>query len=268
MPEITGVLHVHSNLSRDGEMDLEALVRMLRADGHRFACITEHAQDLDPDLTAAFIARCRALSDDTFCLIPGLEFDCGEGLHILGVGLSRHAAERSARAVVAAIHAQGGLAILAHALPGSDAAFAGGLDLPDGIEIWNTKYDSRYAPRRHRFAMLARLRTLKTEARGYCGIDFHWSGQFRGACLVIGIDRIAPEPILGALREGRFVCSIGRTTLDPRGVLTRGTTIRLRLREACACLLMGAVRSAKRVARRAGARLPKRRLRSILLRVT
>ncbi len=268
MREIPGVLHVHSTYSKDGEMDLAGVALAFRRDGHHFMCLTEHAEDLDADRMAGLVERCRNLSDDSFCLIPGLEFHTRDGLHMLGVGLSAYVSERSAREIIAAIHIQGGLAILAHPKRGAELLLAGSQHLPDGLELWNTRYDTRYAPRLHRFSMLRQLRVLKRDIWGYCSVDFHWMNQYRKASLVVRADRIAREPILGALKAGRFVCAVGRATLGPQGDLSGLQVVSFGLRECGARLLLLAIRGIKRAARALHLPLPKRRLRAMALRVT
>lgn len=268
MLEIRGVIHVHSTHSRDGEMELTRLAQAFRDGGCHFVAMTEHAEDLSPETMAGFVERCRALSTERFCLVPGLEIDSTEGLHLLGIGLSRYVGEGPADAIIAAIHGQGGLAVLAHPKPGTDGLLRALRELPDGIELWNTKYDSRFAPRLHRFAMLRRLRGRKPALFGCCSVDFHWPRQYREASVVLRAESPAPEAILRALRAGRFVCEVGTTRFRPDGRLSRSHLACFGLWACYARPLLLAIKGLKRAARTLGLRLPKQRLRAILLRVT
>ncbi len=265
MREIKGVIHVHSTYS-DGEMTLAALSGVFRENGYHFVCLTEHAEDLDPDRMAALVDQCRDLSDESFCLIPGLEVDSTEGLHLLGVGLSQYVGEGSAGEIIAAIHGQGGLAILAHPKRGAEWFLARDQELPDGLELWNTKHDSRYAPRLHRFSTHRRLRAIKPDLCGYCSVDFHWAGQYRDASLVIRTDRVTQDVILGVLRSGQFLCKVGHTPLEPQGEPLGAQLLWFGLRECYARLLLLLIRGMKRAARALSLPLPKRYLRVILLR--
>jgi hypothetical protein len=267
MSELLGAMHTHSTYSADGETDLAAIAGMFRARGYRFAAITEHAEDLPRESMSAFVDRCRSLSDDGFCLIPGLEVRSADGLHIVGVRLTDHVASGPAVDVIAAIQRQGGLAILAHAKPGQDAALAGRA-VPDGLELWNTKYDSRYAPRLHRFSMFRRLRARNPELRGYCSVDYHWPTQYIGACVRVQGDRAAEEPIVEALRAGRFTPQVGDTALDPDGQLEPLQLARFALWGCYTRPLLASIKGMKRTARALRMPLPKRQLRRILLRVT
>jgi aryl-alcohol dehydrogenase-like predicted oxidoreductase len=56
-----------------------------------------------------------------------------------------------------------------------DIYFAHRFDpLPDGIEVWNSKYDGRYAPRPGTFEMLARTKVRRPDVRAFYGQDLHW----------------------------------------------------------------------------------------------
>jgi PHP domain len=268
MRNISGIIHVHTKYSRDGEMDLEGLALAFRRDGHQFICLTEHAEDLGTEKMADLAERCRTLSDDDFCVIPGLEFDSAEGLHILGLGLSDYVRGRSAAEIIAAVHALGGLVILAHPKPGAELLLTGSLELPDGVELWNTKYDTRYAPRLHRFSVLRRLRALKPDVWGYCSPDFHWKNQYRKVSVRIWVDRIAQKPILNALKAGQFACAVGHQVLQPQGTLSGVQMVSFGLLEYYARLLLLTIQAGKRVAQILHLPLPKRRLRKIALRVT
>jgi hypothetical protein len=268
MPELLGAMHNHSTYSADGETDLTALAAMFRARGYRFAAITEHAEDLAPEAMSAYVDRCRSLSDDDFCLIPGLEVRSSEGLHVVGVRVTDHIGGGSASSIIRAIQRQGGLAILAHAKPGQDAQLAARDGVPDGLELWNTKYDSRYAPRLHRFAMFRRLRALNPELRGYCAVDYHWPTQYLGARLAVQAERADEETLVEALRAGRFTPRVGDTVIDPAGQLTAEQLARFTLWACYTRPLLSSIRGMKRTARALRLPLPKRRLRRILLKVT
>ncbi len=268
MPELIGAMHTHSTYSADGETDLDALAALFRARGYGFAAVTEHAEDLPAEGMGAYVDRCRRLSDDDFCLIPGLEVRSSEGLHVVGVRVTEHVGGGPASAIIRAIQRQGGLAILAHARPGQDAQLAARDAVPDGLELWNTKYDSRYAPRLHRFAMFRRLRARNPELRGYCAVDYHWPTQYLGAHVAVQADRADEAAILDALRAGRFTPRVGDTALDPAGRLTPDQLARFALWGCYTRPLLGSIKGMKRTARALRLPLPKRSLRRLLLKVT
>lgn len=266
MRQIKGVIHVHSTCSKDGEMSLLALSELFRESGYNFVCLTEHAEDLDPGRMEVLVDRCRELSDETFCLIPGLEVDSNEGLHLIGLGLSQYVGQGSAGEIITAIHDQGGLAILAHPKHGVERFLETNQELPDGLELWNTKHDSRYAPRLYRFFILRRLRVLKPDLFGYCSVDFHWIDQYRDASVMVRVHRVTVGAILESLRSGQFLSKVGHITLDPRGELSGAPqVIWFGLCECYARLILLFIRGMKRAAQAFILPLPKRHLRALML---
>jgi predicted metal-dependent phosphoesterase TrpH len=218
---LQGVLHIHSTYS-DGEFSLPELRELFTASGVRFACVTDHADAFDDDdeRRAQYRSECEALSSDSFRFVPGLEYSCADRMHILGYGVTDAIASADPEEVIAAIRRLGGVAVVAHP---KDAAFARierFNPLPDGIEVWNSKYDGRYAPRPGTFELLARARTRRADIRAFYGQDLHWRRQYRG--LTVEVDAAANDGgvILAALAGGRF-CGVrdGRQRLPADGVL-------------------------------------------------
>jgi len=76
--------------------------------------------------------------------------------------------------------------------------------LPKGIEVWNSKYDGRYAPRPGTFALLQRLRERAPQMQAFYGQDLHWKKQFRGLCVTVDCGALDPSAILAALAAGKY----------------------------------------------------------------
>jgi hypothetical protein len=200
---LKGALHIHSTYS-DGEFTVAELRRELMAAGCRFACITDHADWFDADSLAAYVAECDARSDEQFRFVPGLEFSCVNRMHVLGYGVTTLVDSVDPQAVIRHIEAHGGVAVIAHP---KDAAFdwIESFDvLPRGIEVWNSKYDGRYAPRPGTFALLGRLQARRSDMRAFYGQDLHWRRQYRGLYTMVDADALEPHAILTALAEGRY----------------------------------------------------------------
>jgi hypothetical protein len=200
---LKGALHIHSTYS-DGEFTLGELRDVYLADGCRFACVSDHADWFDEGRLESYIRECAALSDDRFRFIAGLEFPCVECLHIVGYGVTRLVGAMDPRAVIAHIEACGGVSVIAHP---KDAHFdwIGGFDvLPHGVEVWNSKYDGRYAPRPGTFALVQRLQARRPDLRAFYGQDLHWKTQYRG--LIVHVEAATPtrDAVLGALKQGLF----------------------------------------------------------------
>src|SRR5690349_8425792 len=86
---VAGVIHMHSDYSHDGRDSLEQLRDVCLERGIRFVGMTDHAEDLDPEVFGEYVRNCEALSDDQVLFVPGLEYRFAglKGLHLLAVGL-------------------------------------------------------------------------------------------------------------------------------------------------------------------------------------
>lgn len=212
---ITGVLHLHSRFS-DGECELAELRARFEAEGHRFMAVTEHAEMLNADALARYLAACDALTDARFSVIPGLEFSYAGAIHVLGFGVRACIRAAGLESLAAAIRAAGGVAVLAHPRPSMMPYFEVMPAVWDGIEVWNVKYSGAAAPSFEALALLERLRGCGGDGPGgtggrrqrppfaYYGLDLHRRDQYGGVTVEIeAADASAPR-VLAALRDGRF----------------------------------------------------------------
>jgi len=198
-----GVLHIHSTYS-DGEFTLEELREIFVAAGCRFACITDHADAFEPAKLADYVRECGERSDDAFHFIPGLEYTCENRMHVLGYGATSLIASRDPQAVFQQIKAMGGVSAIAHPRDEAFTWIESFATLPDGIEVWNSKYDGRYAPRPGTFALLARLKARRPDMTAFFGQDLHWRQQYRGLFVLADCDVADPAGVLAALQSGRY----------------------------------------------------------------
>ena len=121
-------LHVHTAASRDGSMPLDEIIRRAKARGLQGIAVTDH------DVFSENLPQ-----TDDFLLIPGCEFSTKYG-HLLGLFLTEPISpNKTFYQLAEAIHAQGGIAVLAH--PFEHKTDAGRIDpiayLLDGVEIRN-----------------------------------------------------------------------------------------------------------------------------------
>ncbi len=223
-----GALHLHSTYS-DGEFSLPELRALLRAQGCTFAGVSDHADAFDDAKLAAYRAELDALSDAEFRFVPGLEYGCGR-LHILGYGVTLPIASSEPDEVIAAIKNAGGVCVVAHPQARFFARLEALKNLPHGIEIWNSKYDGRYAPRPAAYALLRRLQARDASVRGFFGQDLHWKKQFHGLFCRLNAEASSRDAILAALRGGDFVGVHGELELAPDG--TMAPEVRAQLRRA------------------------------------
>lgn len=215
-------LHLHTTYS-DGELTLEELKARFQKEGFRCLMMSDHAESMTAEGMERYVAQCRALSDDQFCIVPGLEFaypfDSGS-LHLLGYGVSRYQREEEPVEMVKAIHQLGGVAVLAHPYPPLLPQIVPMKGTIDGIELWNTKYNGRIAPALWNYQLLKEVRRLRPEVLGFYGTDFHWKTQYAGLAVWIEADALTPASLLAALRNGKFYAEKEGMRLTPDGSLT------------------------------------------------
>jgi hypothetical protein len=140
-------------------------------------------------------------------------------MHVLGYGVTSLVKTQDPEDVIRHIKGEGGVSVIAHP---RDAAFPWIESfevLPDGIEVWNSKIDGRYAPRTSTFALLHRLQKRKPELHAFYGQDLHWRKQFRGLFTVVRDQAPLREQILRALAHGEYFARKGDLNLASSGKL-------------------------------------------------
>ena len=216
---LPGVLHIHSTYS-DGELTLAQLRLVYETAGCRFACVTDHADAFDDVRLDAYRRECEEQSDERFQFIAGLEYGCEGRMHVLGYGVTTPIGSTDPQEVIRAIDAMGGVSVVAHPKSTMFPVIEAFEQLPQGIEVWNSKYDGRYAPRPETFRLLERLRVRRHDLRAFYGQDFHWKRQYRGLLTILDGSTLGREPVLAALASGEYVgCKDGRR-LPSTGVLS------------------------------------------------
>lgn len=126
-------LHIHSERSFDGCMSLSEIVALARERGLNGVAICDHDRVLEsvPEY-------------DDLLVIPATEVSTERG-HLLGLFVTKPIETRQFSEAVTAIHAQGGLAVIAH--PFEHSTDANRLDdvmsRLDGVEMWNSRADRK-----------------------------------------------------------------------------------------------------------------------------
>jgi predicted metal-dependent phosphoesterase TrpH len=218
---LKGILHVHSNFS-DGEEPLERVIGVLKRSGMQFAAVSDHAEVFDDERMEHYVHLCQALTDNSFLVIPGLEFALKGGtIHILGYGIRKRVRFNSIEGLVDGIHDAGGIAVLAHPPVGSINLIAPIKTKLDGIEVWNGRYDGTVAPRADSFQLLRRIRSLNSKTAAFCGVDLHQIAQARKLIyMAVQADEREEASILGAIRSSHFTLHGSNTTIPASGNLT------------------------------------------------
>ena len=215
-PRVIGVIHIHSDYSQDGRDSLEELQRWAAERKLRFVALSDHAEDLDPEVFRQYTEHCHAVSDAQVTLIPGLEyrFEGLKGLHLLALGLRQWIAPESPADFVAQARDRCGLTVLAHPVLARYRVPGAVLDGIDAIEVWNAAYNTRFLPDPRAIRLLHRIRRERPVVVGTAGLDQHDRRNDRQTRISIGAG--AQDP-LAEIRAGRFR-NHGRTMAFDPGV--------------------------------------------------
>ncbi|MGA9767718.1 MAG: PHP domain-containing protein [Blastocatellia bacterium] len=226
---LKGAIHIHSTYS-DGEFTLAQLREVYMALGCDFVCMTDHAEYFDAAKIKSYIDECRSLSDESFRFITGLEYTCDNRMHVLGYGVTSPVATTNPQKVIRHIKNEGGISVIAHPMDSAFEWIESFEELPDAIEVWNSKYDGRYAPRPETFRLLVRLQTRSPQMRAFYGQDMHWKKQHRGLFNIvvcktatgekIAGEEIADEEILAAFARGNYYAVKENFELPSSGMLS------------------------------------------------
>ena len=200
--KLRGSYHTHSRYSHDGVFTLEELKRSFREKGYDFVIMTEHAEDLTTDSYETFYKECETLSDDSFLFIPGLEVPYEGRVHV-GCFPSASTYDRVPlyHEGITYMRNHGAISIFHH--PSKQGYYMNETfrTLLDGIEIWNSRYEGRWAPSM-RTMQFARQHFLGTLFFG--GLDLHKTTQFGGPAITLDVSAFTIEFIIDALKKNKF----------------------------------------------------------------
>lgn len=208
--EIKLDLHVHSERSPDGCMQLDEIVSQARVCGLQGIAVCDH------DLALEHVPQY-----DDFVVIPGIEVSTERG-HLLGLFVSQPIETKQFDKAVNAIHACGGVAVMAH--PFEHSRDAERLDdvihVLDGIEIWNGRADRKNKQANAMALALAKRRNKPVTA----GSDAHVLEEIGNGAVVLTVDTLTETAVKHALltnalrvegRRGRSVC-VAKSQLTKR----------------------------------------------------
>ena len=186
--EIKLDLHVHSERSPDGIMTIEEIVSLAKAKGLNGAAICDHD-----------LALLGAPEYDGFLIIPGIEVSTQFG-HLLGLFLTGPVETKDFFEAAEAIHAQGGLAVLAHPFEHSrdGSRLAPAVPLLDGVEVWNSRADRKIHDANRLAASFAQVCRL----RPFGGSDAHCPQEVGNGFVTVEAQALTLEAAKAALLSG------------------------------------------------------------------
>ena len=190
--EVRFDLHIHSEHSPDGCMSLDEIVSCARARGLQGVAVCDH----DRALTETWDAP-------DFLLIPGIELSTDWG-HLLGLFVTEQIEARELDAAIDAVHACGGLAVMAHPFERSSDAqrLDAYLDRLDGIEVWNGRAD-RKNPQANAMACALAQRAQKPVT---AGSDAHLPEEIGNGVVTLEVDALTLPAVRAALLRGAALC--------------------------------------------------------------
>lgn len=200
--------HMHTTYS-DGTLSPFTLVRQVERRGLDVASVTEHNTVL-----AGRLARAWATATGGPILIPGEEVTTG-AYHLIAVGLEQTVSpDQPVEDVVAAIHAQGGVAIGAHPVKRFQPGLAPVRTKLDGFEVM---HPIAFTPRNPEWSwldMLAYYEETTPRPAAIGSSDYHFASVL-GLCrtLVFVHEPASATAVLDAIRARHTV------VIDPNGRL-------------------------------------------------
>ena len=182
-------LHVHSERSFDGVMTLDEIVSLARAKGLDGVAVCDHG-----------VALRDAPEYPDFLLIPGVELATQFG-HVLGLFVTGPVETTDFYEAAEAIHAQGGLTVLAHPFEHNrdDTRLLPAVPCLDGVEVWNSRADRNIREANALAAQFAAAHGLLP----FGGSDAHVAREIGNAAVTVQAEARTPEAVKAALLEGR-----------------------------------------------------------------
>lgn len=181
-------LHVHSSRSFDGVMELEEIAALAKVAGLNGVAVCDHGVELleAPDIP-------------DFLFIPGVELATQFG-HLLGLFVTGPVGTGNLYRAAEAIHAQGGLTVLAHPFEHNrDAArLLPAVPYLDGVEVWNSRADRNIREANALAAAFAEEHGLLS----FGGSDAHIPREIGNAAVTIHAQALTLDEVKGALLAG------------------------------------------------------------------
>jgi len=230
--DIAGAIHMHSDYSHDGLDSLETLRDACIARNIRWVGMTDHAEDLDPDVFVEYQAHCKSLSDEAFTFIPGLEYRFAgfRGVHLFAVGLSQWIEPRTFEEFFDQTAAAARFTVLAHPVLCRYKVPQIVLDRVDGIEIWNTNYNTRYLADPRAISLYHNVSAIRPHVVATVGLDQHDCRNDRGVRTLIAPDDLANPG--DALKAGRFSTCGRNASFDSHASVTASEMRKLRVKRS------------------------------------
>ena len=219
---IKTIAHVHSTYSYDGVESLQNLKEMFKQSGIQCVLMSEHTDKITNVEAQAFIDECRLISDKDIMFIPGFEVPYKKA-HILMFGARGFVSNTADEISLVKWRENVALSVLAHPHRNDFVIDTVMRSVIDGVEVWNSQYDGKIAPR---FAAID-LCTEEDTVR-FAGLDFHRVEHKDGPIMEVETEEFSEIYILQALAKGNFTIVGNEVNLPALGLWNCGTLLRLK----------------------------------------
>ena len=208
-----GNLHTHTTVT-DGKKTPEEVIALYRENGYDFLSLTDHWKHSETRMT-----------DDGMLLLRGCEYNINGAdilagvFHVVAIGEKEPAkldqklanGTYTAQDLVDAIHAVGGIAILAHpawSLETCEQILP--LEGFDGIEIYNSVSGLPRNCRPYSGEVIDQLAVRKKVFTSMCADDSHfYENEACMSYIYVQADALTEDAILDAIRAGRVMATQG-----------------------------------------------------------
>ena len=195
---LKGVSHVHTTYSFDGKLTPEELQAFFAARGIQFVLLSEHIESLDAASINSLIAECSRVSNNECVLVPGIEVD---EMNLLIFGIREVRPYDSIDDLIQICRGQGALLGYAHPVK-KHAVPPAVMEMIEGFEVWNTRYDGKLMPRQSNVVLFQSLLRQNQNLRPLVGLDFHKPSDY--ALVFMKVDCGLPSDVLSTIRAGRY----------------------------------------------------------------
>ncbi len=252
---VRGAMHLHSSFSYDAKLSLAEMRSLFAKRGLSFACITEHGDFLEQDKADALAKACADASDENFVFVPGFEIPY-DRCHVMAIGAMKLNLSLPAIEQIRECKNQGALIVLAHPHRNGFKITSELEGLLDGVEVWNSHYDGKYAPRTRSVEWLKTLIGKGLALRAYAGLDFHRVEHLGGPALSLEVGFLTVSEIVSGLKSNAYGIARGNFHMTPYAKYP-GSAIWVRLKSFFSIVVVTFSKKLSKLMAGWGLRLPK-----------
>lgn len=204
---------MHSLYSYDSSVSLSDWKELFKSEGLAFAIMTEHSRDFTNESYSRYLQECRYLSDNEFTFIPAVEYDCREGIELISVGTFFLIESTAATDIIDITGKNGGITVLPHPVKFRKIPFDMLRNL-DGVELWNSHYNERYAFHIENYIIFRKMRSANKHTLPFAGVDAHSRSDYVKLHFFVDSISLNKKEIIKALKSGDYYIRKGSLIIN------------------------------------------------------